>query len=210
MLGNFQTPDRPALKPEYTGPRIATIYGFASRAHMKRNLLSFIRNQGFPDTTMYGHLQSELIAQDLAAAAKQNRRIVLIGFSQGGFEAMTTARLLQQRDITVDMMVLIAARGRGGRAWPHRWRFDMRNVPANVKLCLNYFAEGDFLGTDPKLDENQAFSSNDASRVVNIVFSRQEKVSHLAISKCYPDHKVHPRVKTKLLDRLISALSELS
>ncbi|MCK0163017.1 thioesterase domain-containing protein [Marinobacter sp. S6332] len=206
IFANLQFPDRAAVSPDYAGPCIAAIYGFASREHMHRHLLRFLRESGYPDTTMYGHRQGDLIANDLQNAAKQGRPVVLIGFSQGGFEAMGVARELERRGVPVALLVPIAARGRGGRMWLHRWNFDMRNVPPNVELCLNYFSESDHLGTDPRLKDNLAVAMQPTSRVENIVFARSDGISHLGISRCYPSAKLHPKLKTQLLDRLLSEL----
>lgn len=207
MLAKLQFPNRPHIPPDYSGPRIAVIYGFASREHMKRHLLRFLREAGYPDTTMYGHLQSGLIVDDLQAASEQGRPVVVMGFSQGGFEAMTVARELNRRKVRVALMVPIAARGRGGRMWPHRWNFDMRNVPPNVALCLNYFSECDLLGTDPRLEDNLAAAMHPDTQVENIVFPRSDGISHIAISNCYPAGKVHSKIRTQLLDRTLSELS---
>jgi pimeloyl-ACP methyl ester carboxylesterase len=205
-FSRLQRPDRPQVTPGYPGPRIAAIYGLAAREHMQRHLLRFIREAGYPDTTLYGHLQAALIADDLQQAAAQGRPVVLVGYSQGGLEAMNVAHRLYRRGVPVALMVLIAARGLG-RIFPHRWRADMRRVPPNVALCLNYFAEGDRLGSDMPFARNEMIASAPSSRVENIGFAREEGLSHLGIARCYPPERLPAVLKTRLHQRVLAALA---
>lgn len=208
VLAHCQVPDRPSVAADYRGPCIATIYGFASRGHMQQHLLRFLRASGYPDTTLYGHLQAELIADDLQTAAEKGRAIVLVGFSQGGLETMRVVRSLQRRGIRVNLQVAIASRGLG-RWWPHRWHFDMRHVPANVDLCLNYVSEWDSIGTDSRPEDNDVVAMATSTRVENIVFPALDKVSHMAISACYPSAKIKPSARRWLHDRLLEELTRL-
>ena len=173
---------------------------------MQRHLLHFIRAAGYPDTTLYGHLQGRLIARDLQQAAAQGRPIVLVGYSQGGLEAMKVTRALEQRGVRVALLVLIAARGLG-RIFPHRWRADMRHVPPNVALCLNYFAEGDVLGSDVPFARNEMIATAPSSRVENIGFAREHGISHLGIARCYPPERLPAVLNVRLHQRLLAALA---
>lgn len=211
-LSRLQLADRP--QPTASGttsndPCIALLYGFASREHMQRHLLRFLRQSGFASTTMYGHLQAQLIADELQAAATQGRRIAVIGFSQGGLEAVRVARELDRRGIRIDLLVTIAAGGRGGRFWPHRWHDDPRSIPANVTRCLNYFSLTDQLGTDHPVARNLAMAAGRQQLVENIAFSREDRVSHLAITRCFPAAKLRPKVRDDLLPRILAELSAL-
>lgn len=208
MLSILQFPDRPQRVEAARGPCIAAIYGFASREHMQRHLLAFVRAAGYSDTTLYGHAQARLMADDLQQAASQGRPIVLIGFSQGGFEAMTVARELKQRGVRVDLMVLIAARGIG-RLLPRRWGADMRHVPENVALCLNYFAEGDVMGSDRQPEANLVCALAETTRIENIAFTRDDNISHVGLSRCYPRDRLQPILTQRLHDRLLAELSAL-
>lgn len=202
------SPDRPTIPPHDTGPRIACIHGLSARKHMQRHLLHFIRAADYADTTLYGHLQARLITKDLQQAAAQGRPIALVGYSQGGLEAMNVTRELERRGVRVALLVLIAARGLG-RIFPHRWRADMRRVPANVALCLNYFAEGDVLGSDAQWERNEMTASGAASRVENIGFVRAAGISHLGIARCYPPERLPTVLKARLHDRLLAELAAL-
>ena len=206
---NLKRADRPTGPLSDTGPRIAAVYGLSAREHMQRHLLHFIRSAGHADTTLYGHLQARLIASDLQQAATQGRPIALVGYSQGGLEAMKVARALDQRGLRVGLLVLIAARGLG-RIFPHRWRADMRVVPPNVALCLNYFAEGDVLGSDAQWARNEMIASGPQSRVENIGFAKGEGISHLGIARCYPEQRLQPVLKTQLHQRLLTELALLT
>lgn len=208
MHPTIQFPDRPSANIQLDGICIAAIYGFTARGHMQKNLLRYIRQLGYANTTLYGHRQANLMANDLQAASAAGQKIVIIGFSQGGLEAARVANALNRRSVTIDLLVTIAAGG-AGRLWPHRWKDDPHSIPANVGRCLNYFSLAESLGTDKCFTKNLAHADDPAQPVENIIFDRADGVSHLAISRCYPPNKVHPQVKTKLLQRLKTELSAL-
>lgn len=192
------------------GPRIALIHGLFAGTHMQRHLLHFLRAAGFADTTLYSnHLRPVRIADDLAAAAAAGRPVVLIGYSQGGFQAVKVARLLQRRGIAVDLMVM-AASGGMGRWWPPQWGMsDLRRIPANVRRCLNYFAEGDRLGSDLPLARNLAHASAAGTDVENHCYQVTDGVDHISIVRCYPAERVRPAVRQHYLDRLLRELRAL-
>lgn len=201
-LSKLQIPDRPSSATDDPGLCIALIHGFAAREHMQRNLLRLLRESGYPNTTLYGHLQAQLVADELALAAGQGQPIVIIGYSQGGLEAVRVARELDRRGIQIHLLVTIAGGGKGGRFWPHRWADDPRSIPANVARCLNFFSTTDKLGTDVPLENNLAVALDSRQHVENICFNEHDRVSHLAITKCYPASRVRPRVATDLLQRI--------
>lgn len=176
---------------------------------MQRHLVHFVRAAGYADASLYGHLQAAVISDELQKANAQGRPVVLVGYSQGGLEAMNVARRLERSGVPVALLLLIAARGLG-RIFPHRWRADMRHVPPNVALCLNYFAEGDLLGSDPWLEGNEVVATSPESRVENIGFSRRENMSHIGISSCYPLVRIPAVLKTRLHDRLLSELAAIT
>lgn len=208
QLAKLQVADRPAANQTLASPCIAAIYGFASREHMQRHLLKFLRQSGYSNSTMYGHLQGALIADDLQKAAAQGQAVVVIGFSQGGLEAVHVAKELERRGVNVDLLVTIAAGGKG-RIFPHRWADDPRTIPANVTRCINYFSASDGLGTDAKHADNLAVGSGDFQHVENIFFTKQQGVSHVAISRAYPIDKVPDCVNKQLLQRLLIELDAL-
>jgi pimeloyl-ACP methyl ester carboxylesterase len=191
-----------------SSPCIALIYGFAAREHMQRNLLRWLRESGYANTTLYGHLQAIRIADDLQAASVKGQNIVVIGYSQGGLEAVRVAHELDKRGVKIALLVTIAGGG-GGRLFPHRWADDPRTIPANVARCFNYFSENDFLGSDSPLEKNLAVPVSNKQYIENILFAKKDRVSHIAITKCYPVDKVCPRVSEKLLNRLQSELATL-
>ncbi|MEP1268188.1 MAG: hypothetical protein ABJL07_15430, partial [Marinobacter sp.] len=142
-----QAPDYPAVDPGFDGPKVAAIHGLLGHDLMQKHLLRMMRESGYLDTTMYSHLHpTKAIADDLSEAAGANRRIAIVGYSQGGFEAIKVARELAKRDIVVDLVVTIAAGGLG-RTLPAQWGFNPRKVSANVSRCLNFFSEGDRPGS---------------------------------------------------------------
>ena len=137
------------------------------------------------------------------------RVIVLIGFSQGGFEAVKVAKLLEADNIPIDLLVIIGSGGLG-RTLPWQWGFNPRLIPANVALCLNYFSLGDRLGCDNHYSDNLALSTHWDQRVENHVYPNEMNISHAELAKCFPKEKIHPAVKTQLLDRLLEELQSIS
>lgn len=209
-LATWQQVDRP--QPSAAAPNglcIAIIYGLAARQHMQRHLLHFLREAGYPNTTLYGHLQATTIANDLQAAANKGDNLVVLGFSQGDFEAVRVAHALNRRGVNVSLLVTIAAGGLGGVLMPHRWCDNPRRLPPNVARCLNFFSETDALGTDRVLAKNYAIPAHHQQHVENLVFTEEEKVSHIALTKCYPAANVHPRVNSELLQRIKKELAML-
>lgn len=203
-------PDYPALQTGYSGPRIAAIHGLLARGLMDKHLAKFLREWGYEDTTVYGHVYpARRIASDLAKAAKTGRPIAVIGFSQGGFQAVEVAKKLARQGIEVPLLVTIAAGGLG-RLVPTRWGSDPRKLPANVKRCLNVYAQGDPLGADRHSDRNRVWSNDEEQLIENVGFSASEAISHIELVRCYPEARVHPAVKARCLDRLLWHLDAIT
>ena len=192
------------------GPRIALIHGLFAGAHMQRHLLCFLRAAGHADSTLHSnHLAPARIAEDLAAAAADGRPLVLIGYSQGGFQAIKVARLLARRGIAVDLLVT-AASGGLGRWWPPQWGLrDVRDIPGNVRRCLNYFAAGDHLGSDRQHARNHARGGG-GTQVENHAYTRDAGIDHIGIVRCYPADRVADAVRRQFLDRLLDELRQLT
>lgn len=210
MWGVDKQPGYPALDQGYSGPRIAAIHGLFARGLMEKHLAKFLQACGYDDTTVYGHAHpAHRIANDLANAAKTDRPIAVIGFSQGGFQAVKVASELARQGIEVPLLVTIAAGGLG-RLVPTRWRSDPRKLPANVKRCLNVYAEGDLLGTDKQADRNRVWSNDEGQLIENVDFPASEAISHIELVRCYPEAKVHPAVKARSLDRLLWHLDAIA
>lgn len=204
----------PAWRPEvpagYTGPRIALIHGFLAGSHMQRHLLRFLRDAGYADSTLYSnHRAPSAIARELAPAAAQGRAIVLVGYSQGGFQVMKVARALEQAGVPVALLVSLAAGG-VGRWHPAQWRFDPRHLPANVQRCLNAFSLLDRMGSDRSRERNLVRHNGRAELVENICFPAGLGVDHVAIARCYPEARVHRAVREQLLDRVLSELCRVA
>lgn len=209
LVQRLQVPDRPKKSSGYSGPRVAVIYGFMARRLMQRHLLHYLRSKGLPDVTMYGHLHSvDSISDDLQASRSEGRNLVILGFSQGGFQAVKIARELERRGVDVSLLVSIAAGGLG-RVFPGRWGFDPRSVPTNVDVCLNFFSQGDLLGYDRSHQMNEAVGSTSSQRVENHVFHVHEGVSHIDLVKCYPEEGIKPAVRTHVIERIMAEISGL-
>ncbi|MEP1213489.1 MAG: hypothetical protein ABJM11_03945 [Marinobacter sp.] len=210
MWGVGKQPGYPVLHPEYSGPRIATIHGLFARELMEKHLAKFLQAYGYEDTTVYGHVYpARRIASDLASAAKTGRPIAVVGFSQGGFQAVKVAHELTSQGIEVPLLVTIAAGGLG-RLVPTRWGSNPRKLPANVKRCLNVYAEGDPLGSDRQSDRNRVWSNDEGQLIENVDFPASEAVSHIELVRCYPEAKVHPAVRARCLDRLLWHLGAIT
>lgn len=192
---------------DYRGPRIALVHGLAAGRHMERHLLQFLREAGFADTTLYSnYVRPARLADDLQAAAARGRRVALVGYSQGGFQAVKASHELRVRKVTLDLLVTVAAGGAGRFYFP-QIGFNPRRIPANVTRCLNYFAEGDHLGTDVIPHANLARAEHAATHLENIAFPRAARIDHLALVRCYPPARVAPLVREQFLERLLRELS---
>ena len=85
----------------------------------------------------------------------------------------------------------------------------MRQIPANIKRYLNYFAAVDRLGTDHRYHRNLAIAPGFDTHVENIVYPVDANVDHLSIVRCYPYERVIPEVRNLFLDRLLHELATL-
>lgn len=195
---------------DYTGSRIALVHGLAAGRHMEQHLLKFLREAGFADTSLYSnYTRPAVIAHDMEEAAAAGRPLALIGFSQGGFQMVKVARELAHANLPVDLLVTLAAGGAGRFYFPQIGS-NPRRIPANVKRCLNYFSEGDLLGTDVIASLNHARAESSATQIENIAYPRTAGVDHVGMARCFPPERVAPMVKTLFLDRLLVELQGLN
>lgn len=190
----------------YTGPRIALVHGLAAGRHMERHLLAWLRDAGFADTSLFSHYaRPATLADHFADPAAAGRACVLIGYSQGGFQCVKAAQALAARGAAVDLLVTAAAGGAGRLYFP-QIGFNPRRIPANVKRCLNYFSEGDPLGTDILAHLNLARADAPSTQVENITYPRAARLNHVSLVRCYPPAKVAPLVRDLFLKRLVAEL----
>ncbi|QBM17269.1 hypothetical protein MARI_13760 [Marinobacter sp. JH2] len=209
LVQQLQVPDRPEKCGSYSGPRVAVIHGFMARRLMQKNLLHYLRGKGLSDVTLYGHLHSaDSISDDLQASFGEGRNLIILGYSQGGFQAVKVARELERRGVTVALLVTIAAGGLG-RVFPGRWGFDPRTVPANVDVCFNFFSCGDLLGCDRSHQSNEAVGSRVSQRIENHMFHAHEGVSHIDLVRCYPEDEIKPAVRTYVIEKIMAEISSL-
>lgn len=188
--------------------KIIVIHGFLAREHMQRHWYAFLKQQGF-DVSLCGHMESaDKIAQQLKLAHAQGQKIVIIGYSQGGFQAVKIARALNKLHTPVHLLVTLAAGGKG-RWLPTQWGFNPRVIPANVAKAINYFSLSDSLGTDRVQQRNLIRATSTTQQVENIVFSLNDAVSHIAISRCFPEHRLNTVVKSQLIARVQAELAIL-
>lgn len=193
----------------YRGPRIALVHGLFAGAHMERHLLTFLREAGYADTTLYSnHLSPAVIARDLRKAGDDGRAIAMIGYSQGGFQVVKVARLLMREHTGVNLTVSVAAGG-GGRLHPAQWGVNARRIPGNVQRHLNYFSVGDRIGTDPVHALNLAHAESPQTHVENIVYPAAAAVTHFDTTRCFPPERVLPAVRALFIERLLQELALL-
>lgn len=190
------------------GPRIALIHGFLAGKHMERNLLRWVREAGFVDTSLFSNdCSPALIADFLAAALPHKRRLVLIGYSQGGFQVLKVASVLARRGYAIDLVASLAAGG-VGRLHPAQWGFRVRCLPANIKRLLNIYSHADVMGTDP-LSSGNALSAQHGIALENIALAKAEAIDHLMLVRCFPRERVHPVVAERVLAPLLAELRAL-
>lgn len=190
------------------GPRIALIHGFLAGKHMERNLLRWVRDAGFADASLFSNDCSPTeIADFLAAAVSHKRRLVLIGYSQGGFQVLKVAKVLAKRGHSVDLLASLAAGG-VGRLHPAQWGFRVRQLPVNIKRLMNIYSHADVMGTDP-LPSGNALSAQHGIALENIALAKAEAIDHLTLARCFPSERVHPMIAERVLAPLLAALRAL-
>lgn len=191
------------------GPRIALIHGFLAGTHMESNLLRWVRDAGFADASLFSNdCAPAVVADFLAAAVPHQRPLVLIGYSQGGFQVLKVARELARRGQTVDLVASLAAGG-VGRLHPAQWGFRVRRLPNNIKRLLNIYSHADVMGTDPWPSGN-ALPVQHGIALENIALAKADAIDHLALVRCFPPERVHPVVAERVLAPLLAALSALA
>jgi len=191
------------------GPRIALIHGFLAGKHMERNLLRWVREAGFADASLFSNdCPPAKIADFLAAAVPYQRPLVLIGYSQGGFQVLKVASVLAKRGLAVDLVASLAAGG-VGRLHPAQWGFRVRRLPANIKRLLNIYSFADAMGTDP-LPAGNALPAKPGMTPENIALAKAEAIDHLMLARCFPSDRVHPVVAERVLLPLLAAISALA
>lgn len=192
-----------------SGPRIALIHGFLAGTHMERNLLRWVRDAGFADASLFSNdCAPAVVADFLAAAVPHHRPLVLIGYSQGGFQVLKVARELARRGHVVDLVASLAAGG-VGRLHPAQWGFRVRRLPNNIKRLLNIYSHADVMGTDPWPSGN-ALPVQHGIALENIALAKADAIDHLALVRCFPPERVHPVVAERVLAPLLAALSALA
>lgn len=191
------------------GPRIVLIHGFLAGGHMERHLLRWVREAGFADASLFSNdCSPRVIADFLAEAVPHGRPLVLIGYSQGGFQVLKVARAMARRGHAVALVASIAAGG-VGRLHPAQWGFRVRRLPTNITHLLNIYSLADVMGTDP-LPAGNALRSRPGMRVENLALAKAHGVDHLALVRCFPPDRVHPVVADQVLSPLLAALRALT
>lgn len=200
---------RSAVPANSPGPRIVLIHGFLAGRHMERNLLRWVREAGFADVSLFSNdCSPSLIADFLAEAVPHHRRLVLIGYSQGGFQVLKVAKILARRGHAVDLLASLAAGG-VGRLHPAQWGFRVRRLPANIRHLLNIYSQADVMGTDP-LPSGNALQAQHGIALENIALAKAEAIDHLTLARCFPRERVHPVVAGRVLAPLLAALRALA
>lgn len=111
---------------------------------------------------VYSHLSTSAItakiAREFSRSQKRRKKLVLIGHSFGGNAAFAVASKLQQKNITVDLVITVDPT----RSGP---------VSSNVRKYVNYYFPGNGLGT--KL----AAKSVPAKRITNIDMRKRSDIA---------------------------------
>ncbi|MFW1910099.1 alpha/beta hydrolase [Acinetobacter ursingii] len=190
--------------------KIFLFHGFMAREHMQRHWLHYLAELGYPNVELYGHLPSakKIAKQIINLNQSKKQKIVLIGYSQGGFQAVKVAQALKRLQYPVDLLVTIAAGGKG-RLLPKQWGYNPRQIPENVLKSLNFFSLSDHLGADRCYRDNLIQSSSDHQSIENIIFDRSAQVGHIELSRCYPKQRIHHLVKQHLISRIEKELFSL-
>lgn len=175
---------------------------------MRRHLLHWLQAAGQTEVCLFSHHERPTrIAQWMQS--EPARAQVLVGFSQGGFQAVKVARVLAGQGVDVDLLVTVAAGGLG-RWYPWQWGVSHRDLPAQVKCALNFYALGDRLGTDEHRPENLMRGMPGRSWIENHAYPEASGIGHVDMTRCYPPDRVHPSVRRLFLNRLLIELTRLN
>jgi pimeloyl-ACP methyl ester carboxylesterase len=192
---------------------VTMIHGAHWRHGMELLSESLDLSQYGPTTIEDDFLKSlDSIADRAEGESRAGRKIVLIGHSQGGFNAVDVARRLDKRGVPVDLLVTAASGGGAARLIAFlRGHHSPREIPTNVKTMLNYFSDksNDGLGTDGELGKNYAYALDSSrTKVENIMYASGEGVDHFEIILCgLQDSRA---VREKFCDRIKSELTKLN
>ena len=189
--------------------KIVLFHGFMAREHMQRHWLCYLKKLGYSDIHLYGHLSSaEMLAKQIHSTQNSAQKLVLFGYSQGGFQAVKVAQAFEQLQLPVDLLITIAAGGKG-RLLPKQWHYNPRHIPQNVVKSLNFFSLSDSLGTDRCYRDNLIQASHHDQCIENIIFDQSAQVGHIELGRCYPKQRIHGLVKQHLISRIEYELSIL-
>lgn len=188
-------------------PCIVLIHGLLAGDHMRRHLLRWLHHAGFTQARLFSHhARPASIARWIRAQPDGPR--VLIGYSQGGFQVVKVARRLAQDGFHTDLLVTVAAGGLG-RWYPPQWGMEHRQLPAQVKRALNFYALDDRLGTDATASKNLMRGKPGDTWVENHAYPAEAGIGHAGLVRCYPESRVHPSVDRLFLTRLKTELMRL-
>lgn len=190
--------------------KIVLFHGFMAREHMQRHWLHYLAELGYSNVGLYGHLPSakKIAEQIIDLDQSKKQKLVLIGYSQGGFQAVKVAQVLESLQYPVELLVTIAAGGKG-RLLPKQWGYNPRQIPDNVSKTLNFFSLSDRLGSDRCYRDNLIQASNHDQRIENIIFDGSAHIGHIELSRCYPKQRIHHLVKQHLISRIEKELFRL-
>lgn len=192
-----------------TEPCIILIHGLMAGRHMQHHWLACLRDWGYRDVTLFGnHRPLSVLRSHAQIAACQGRPIVILGYSQGGFQALKLAGLLADDQITVNILVMIASGGLG-RFYPAQWRTNPRKIPSNVQYAAHFYAQGDVLGTDLYQTANQLYATHTHTEIQNYCFDATSHIDHFSISRAAPHRALAPLVEQAIIRPLQKRLEKL-
>lgn len=147
------------------GPRVFLLRGwFGVFSTGLDGMAEELKAQG-ADVEVAGHMYWSTAVKKILSerAAGQNRRLVLVGHSQGANNVIDIARALQSHGVTVDLLVTISP-------------FWQNAVPANVVKAVNYYQAP---GWGAPLEADSGFHG----RINNVNLVGDLTVTHVTMDK---------------------------
>lgn len=170
------------VQPHTQAPRVGNVYllrGWGGMFSSGIDQMGDLLREKDVSAWVFQHSQCEDLAKIMAQRYKgvpDPEPICMIGHSFGSDDALIIARELDKVNVPVDLIVTLDP-------------VDQKSVPKNVRLCINYWMPGVFLGTNFLRGIPLQQEPGGTGRVVNINLLEEGKelrdtfTNHISIDK---------------------------
>lgn len=180
--GSTTTGQMEWVQPHTQAPRVGNVYlmrGWGGMFSSGIDQMGDLLREKDVSAWVFQHSQCQELASMMAQRYKgvpDPEPICMIGHSFGSDDALIIARELDKVNVPVDLIVTLDP-------------VDQKSVPKNVKLCINYWMPGMFIGTNFLRGIPLQQEPGGTGRVVNINLMEEGKelrdafTNHISIDK---------------------------